>query len=154
MEHVALFLHLLGVLVFAGGVGAAGIGFEAARRRPAAREVAVLLGVARVGAILVGGGGALLLAAGLWLVSLEEEVGFGTGWVDAALALFALAMVLGGLSGQRPKRARLLAERLAEADAAPTAELRALLDDRRSRLVNYASAAIVLAILALMVFKP
>ena len=62
--------------------------------------------------------------------------------------------MLGAIGGQRPKRARLLAERLAGERAPASPELRALLDDRFSLLSNCASALIVLAILALMVFKP
>jgi hypothetical protein len=61
--------------------------------------------------------------------------------------------LLGGPGGQRPKRARKLARRLA-ADGAPVnEELRALLDDQVSRAVNYGSLLLVVAILALMVFK-
>jgi hypothetical protein len=35
-----------------------------------------------------------------------------------------------------------------------SAELRALLDDRLSRALNYLSAALIFAILVLMVYKP
>ena len=43
--NVALFFHLLGAIVFAGGALVAGVLFEAARRRDDPREVALLLGV-------------------------------------------------------------------------------------------------------------
>jgi uncharacterized membrane protein len=91
---------------------------------------------------------------GLWLVPLSG-FDYGAGWVDVAIALYIVALVLGGLGGQRPKQARRLASRLADEDV-PTAsaELRALLADRSSLLANYAAAVAVLAILALMVFKP
>ena len=155
MENIALFLHLLGVLSFVAGVAAAGIGFERARRGGMrAGQVAVLLGVAQAGAALVAAGAVVLLAAGLWLVGIEQGVGYGTGWVDAALGLFFIAMALGAVAGRRPKRARERAEALAERGEAVDAELRALLDDRLSRAANYAAAALIVAILALMVFKP
>jgi hypothetical protein len=153
MEDAVLFLHLLGALAFVAGVAVAGIAFEVARGRQDAAEVALLLGLTRHGVALVGLGGLLLFVCGLWLVGLED-VGFGTGWVLAAIALFLAAVVLGALGGQRPKRARLLATRLAESDEAVTPELRALLDDPASRAANYASAALIVLILALMVFKP
>jgi hypothetical protein len=153
MEELALFLHLLGALTFTAGIAVAGLAFESARRRERPDEIALLLGLTRAGALLVVAGGALLLGCGIWLVGLED-VGFGAGWIQAAIALFALAMVLGGLGGQRPKRARLLATALAGRDAPLSSELRELLDDRPSRAANYVSAALVLAILALMVFKP
>jgi uncharacterized membrane protein len=154
MDELVLYLHVLGVLVFAAGVAVAGVAFESARRRERSDEIALLLRQARAGALLVVSGGALLLVCGLWLVALEEGIDYGTGWVDAAIALFALALLLGELGGRGPRHARRLASRLAQDGAPPNAELHRLLDDPRARAANYASAAIVLAILALMVFKP
>ena len=153
MEDVALFLHLLGVLLFIAGIVFAGIAFEAARRQQQPEEIALLLGLTRTGVLLVLVGGLLLLGFGLWLVGLED-VGYGTGWVIAAIALFLLVVALGSLGGRRPKHARLLAAELAERGEPASPELRALLDDPLSRTANYTSAVLVLAILALMVFKP
>jgi uncharacterized membrane protein len=153
MEDAALFFHLLGALLFVAGIVLAGVAFETARRRERPAEISLLLGLTRFGVLLVVPGGLLLLACGLWLVDLEG-VGYGAGWIDAAIALFAVALVLGGLGGQRPKQARKLATRLANDGRPAGAELRALLDDPLSRAANYASAALVPAILALMVFKP
>ena len=65
-----------------------------------------------------------------------------------------LAFILGAIGGQRPKRARLLAARLAAEGAEAAAELRALLDDRLSRAFNYGAALAVLAALVIMVWKP
>lgn len=145
---------MLGVLAFVSGIVLAGAAFESARRRQRPADVALLLGLARRGAVLVAAGGLVLLAGGLWLVGIEDEVGFGTGWVSAALGLFVLVVLLGALGGRRPRRARELATRLATEERDGSPELRALLDDRLSRAANYASAALVLAILALMAFKP
>jgi uncharacterized membrane protein len=150
---IALFCHILGVLLFVSGVVLAGAPFEIARRRNEPAEIALLLGFARIGALLVASGTILVLGFGLWLVHLGR-FGYDAGWVDASLALFVAALVLGGLGGQRPKRARLLATRLAADHAPLDADLRRLLDDPLSRAVNYASALAVLAILGLMVFKP
>jgi uncharacterized membrane protein len=89
---------------------------------------------------------------GLWLVHLGA-FGYGSAWVDASIALYAVALTLGGVGGRRPKQARQLATRLA-ADAAPlSGELRALLDDPVARGANYSSLAVVLVILVLMVFR-
>lgn len=152
MEAV-LFVHLLGALLFAAGIVVAGVAFEAARRRQRPAEIALLLGLTRVGVLLVALGGLLLLGFGIWLVELSGW-GWGAAWVQAALGLFVLAMLLGGLAGQRPKQARRRAARLAEEGAPADPELRALLDDRLSLAANYASTALVVAILALMAFKP
>jgi uncharacterized membrane protein len=150
---VALFLHLLGVLLFVSGIVLAGAAYEVARRREDPAQIALVLGLSRIGVLLVAPGSLLVLGFGLWLVDLGG-FGFGDGWVSAALGLFVVALVLGGAGGQRPKRARLLATRLAGEGAPVSRELRALLDDRVSLAVNYLSTLIVVAILALMVFKP
>jgi uncharacterized membrane protein len=150
---LALFFHLLGALLFVSGIVVASVAFESARRRDQPVEIALLLGLTRAGVLLVLVGAALVLGFGLWLVDLEG-IGYDTGWVDAAIALYVIALTLGGLGGQRPKQARRLARQLG-ADAAPaTSELRRLLDDPVSRVANYGSAVAVLAILVLMVFKP
>ena len=150
---VALLFHLLGAFLLIGGTVVAGVAFEAARRRDQPAEIALLLGLTRAGVILVGLGTLLVLAFGLWLVRLGRW-GYGSGWVVAALALFALTVVLGAAGGQRPKQARKLAVRLRDEHADSTPELRALLDDRVALTVNYVSALLLLAIIAVMVFKP
>jgi uncharacterized membrane protein len=152
MDNVALFFHVLGALLFVGGIVLAGTAFEAARRRERPGEIALLLGLTRIGVLLVVVGGLLLPAFGLWLVHLGH-FGYGSGWVDAAIALYVVALALGGLGGQRPKQARQLATRLASEQAPVSDQLRALLDDPHSRAANYGSLAVVLAILVLMVFK-
>jgi uncharacterized membrane protein len=153
VRDVALFFHLLGALLFVAGIVVAGVAFEAARRRDRPSEIALLLGLTRIGVALVGAGALLVLAFGLWLVHLGG-FGFGAGWIDAALALYAVALVLGALGGRRPREARRLASALAREDAPASDELRALLTDRPSLAANYAAAAAVVAILVLMVFKP
>ena len=152
-ESWALFFHLLGAFLFVAGVVVAGVGFEAARRRHTAAEIALLLGLTRLGVLHVAVGALLLLPFGLWLVHLGGW-GYGSGWISAALALFVASAVLGGVGGRRPKRARKLAERLAQEGRAESPELRELLDGRGARALNYLAGLLVLAILVLMVFKP
>jgi uncharacterized membrane protein len=150
---VALFGHILGVLIFVSGIVLAGVPFEIARRRTSPVEIATILGLARAGVPLVGAGALMLLGFGLWLVDVSG-FGYDRGWVRAALGLFFVTIALGAVGGHRPKRARLHATHLAADHHPEDAKLRALLDDPVSRAINYASAAIILAILVLMVFKP
>lgn len=147
-----LFFHLVGALLFVAGIVVAGVAFEAARRRDRPAEIALLLGIARAGVPLVLAGGLLLAAFGLWLVQLGK-FGYGSTWVDASIALYAVALILGALGGRRPKRARQLATQLAAGALPLSVELRALLDDPAARTANYGSLAVVLVIVALMVFK-
>jgi uncharacterized membrane protein len=153
VDDLALFFHLLGALLFVAGIVLAGAAFEVARRRERPSEIALLLGLTRLGVGLVGVGALLLLAFGVWLVHLEF-LSYSAGWISTSIALYLIALGLGAVGGQRPKQARLLAATLAAKDAAPTAELRALLNDPASRAANYISGTLVVAILVLMVFKP
>ena len=153
LYDLALCLHLLGAFSLVSGTVVAAVGFETARRRSSCAEIALLLGLARIGAVLVAGG--LLFAAGfgLWLVALGHW-GYGTPWVDAAIGLLGLVAAIGSVGGQRPKQARKLAAALAAQDLPPSAELRALLGDRRALVLNYLAAMALLAIIVLMVVKP
>jgi uncharacterized membrane protein len=150
---LALFAHLLGAFLLVAGTLLAGVAFEAGRRRESPAEIALLLGLTRVGVVFVGAGTLLVLGFGLWLVHLGHW-GFGSGWVAAALVLFAATLVLGAAGGQQPRRARKLAVQLRDEHAVASPELRALLDDRLALVLNYLSAVLVLAIIVLMVFKP
>jgi uncharacterized membrane protein len=149
---VVLFLHLVGVLLFVAGIVLAGVAFEIARRQEGPGEIALLLGLTRVGVALVGVGSLLLGIFGLWLVHLGG-FGYGAGWIDNSIALYVIALVLGAFGGQRPKQARRLAARLHAEHVAVTEELRELLDDRLSRGANYAALLAILTVLVLMVFK-
>jgi uncharacterized membrane protein len=151
--ELALFVHLLGVTVFAAGMGAAAVGLERARRRELPGEVVALLGVARIGVVVVLAGTLVLLAGGFWLMQIGAY-DLGNGWLSASLGLFVLGAVLGAVGGQRPKRARLHAERLAQEGAPADETLRRLLRDRSGYLLNYASALVMAAVLALMITKP
>jgi uncharacterized membrane protein len=152
MHDVALLMHLFGAFLLFGGLAVAGAGFESARRRRSPGEIAVLLGLTRIGVLLVALGTLLLLGFGLWLVDLGH-FGFGAAWVDVSLGLLLGAIALGTAAGQRPKQARkrAVAER-ERSEASP--ELRALLDDPVARGLNYLSAALILVVVVLMVTKP
>jgi uncharacterized membrane protein len=150
----ALLLHLIGVVLLFSGMSVAAVADEAARRRERPSEIAALLGPARVGVVFVAAGTVCILAGGFWLVGNIGAYSLGDGWISASLALLVAAFVVGGLGGQRPKGARLLASRLAREGDAPSEELRTLLDDPLSRAANYVAAIAVIAALAIMVWKP
>ena len=151
--NIALFFHLIGVLLFVAGVVVAGFAFEFARRQQRPAEIQLLLTMARAGVLLVGIGSVLLGGFGLWLVHLGD-FGYSTGWIDVSIALYLIALILGALGGQRPRQARHLAAQLSQDQVATIDQVRALLDDPLSRAANYGSLTAILAILALMVFKP
>lgn len=153
MYDTVFFFHILGVLMFVSGIVVAGVAFETARRRARPAEVATLLGLSRWGVLLVASGTVLAGVCGLWLVHLGNWH-YGSFWVSASIGLFLAALALGGVGGRRPKQARLLASELAQAGDGITPQLRSLLDDPVALTVNYGSLLLVVAIIALMCFKP
>jgi uncharacterized membrane protein len=149
----ALFLHLVGVVLFFSGGAVAAVALESARRRERAAEIASILGLARIGALLTGVGTLVILVFGIWLVHLGKWP-WGSAWIDASLGLLVAAAVVGGLGGRWPKEARLLATRLAAEGREDRPALRRLLDHPLSLALNYGAGLLGLAILGLMVFKP
>ena len=94
MYNVAFFFHILGVLLFVAGLAVAGVAFEAARHRQRPTEVALLLGLTRVGVLLVAIGGVLAGVFGLWLVHLGHW-GYTSAWVVSATALYLSVLLCG-----------------------------------------------------------
>jgi len=154
-HDLALLVHLVGVVFLFSGMSIAGVLHSAARRQERPSQVALLLGLTRVGVLFVAAGGVFVLVGGFWLIG--ESDGFyslGDGWILTGLILLVAAFVLGGMGGQQPKRARVLAEQLARDGDAPSVELRKLLDDPRSSALNYGAAAAIFLAFVLMIWKP
>jgi uncharacterized membrane protein len=113
----------------------------------------LLLRTARTAVLFTVAGALGTLAFGLALVG-HLDIGFGKAWVSAAIALWVVAMGLGGAGGRSARHARYLAERLAREGDRPNDELRALVAHRPSLLLSYAATAAIVAILVLMVWRP
>lgn len=148
-----LLLHLLGAFLFVSGAAVAAVLQLAAMRRARPAEIAVLLGAIRAGVLLVVVGSVLVLVFGIWLAE-HAGYGLGEGWVSLAFGLFVLSLALGGVAGRHDKATRKLAVQLAEDGDRPSAELHRRLRDPVPLALNYASGALVLAILVVMVWKP
>jgi uncharacterized membrane protein len=124
-----------------------------AMRRERPSEIALLLGLTRVGVLFVLAGAVLTIAFG---IALAEHQGYGLSpaWIQAALGLWAAAVVLGALGGRTARHARYRAEQLAAAGDQPDEELRALVAHRPTLVLSYVSSILLVAILVLMVWRP
>lgn len=151
--RLALFFHLAGAFTLVAGAAVAAAAHAHARRRKEPAEIALLLALARVGVLLVGTGGLLILIFGFWLVDIDGR-SLGEAWLIGALVLFAASFILGAVGGRRPREARVLAADLAARREPMSTELRRLLDDRTAAVANLLSAAAIVAILALMIWQP
>jgi uncharacterized membrane protein len=148
-----LFLHVAGAfLVLGGAVYGGTLNFFALRReRPS--EIVVLFGLIRYAVSAISVGMVVTLALGLWLVE-DVDYSWGDAWIVLALILWVVANALGGIGGRRERATRELAERLAREGDAPSPELRARLRDPLTLALSWGSGVVVLAILALMIWKP
>ena len=151
--HWLVFLHVTGAFLVLGGAVFAGILNFFAMRRDRPSEVVVLYGLVRYAAAAIGVGMFVTLGLGLWLVE-HVDYSWGDAWIVLALILWAVAGALGGQGGKRERETRELAERLAAEGDAPSAELRARMRDPVTLALSWGSGAVVLAILALMIWKP
>jgi uncharacterized membrane protein len=148
-----VFLHVTGAFLVLGGAVFAGILNFFALRRERPSEIVGLFSLVRYAVAAIGVGMLLTLALGLWLV---EDVGYGWGqaWIVLALVLWVAANALGGIGGRREKGTRELAERLAREGDAPSPELSARMRDPVTLALSWGSGVVVIAILALMIWKP
>lgn len=148
----ALFLHLVGVLLFVGAsVGVTALRLLAiGKDRPS--ESALLLRAVRPLVPLVGLGLVLTVAAGAWLAH-ELGVPYGSGWLRWTYVLIAWLVVVGAVAGRLDRRTRELAESEASAGEA-SSELIRRLRDPVALTLDASMLVATLAIVALMVWKP
>ena len=148
-----LFAHVTGAFFLLSGAAAAAILNVAALARERPSEVALLLGLTRFAVVSVVAGSLLTLVFGLWLVG-DVGYGYGDGWIVGSILLWVIASAAGEAGGRRDVRTRKLAETLAAVGDRPSAELSARLRDPLSLTLSYGSGLAMLAVLALMVWKP
>jgi len=148
-----LVFHVTGAfLLLGGGAIAAALNLSAlGRDRPS--EIVLLFGLIRIAVVAIMAGTLLAFVFGLWLVH-EAHYGYGDGWVIAAILLLILANAMGGMGGRRDEATAKLARELAASGDAPSAELKARVRDPLSLALSYGSGLVLIALLALMVWKP
>jgi uncharacterized membrane protein len=149
----ALFLHLVGVLLFVGGsVAVTALRLLAiGKARPS--ESALLLRAVRPLVPLVGIGLVLTLGAGAWLAH-ELRFPYDSGWLRWTYVLVAWLVVVGAFAGRLDRRTRELAERAAAGDDRPSSELTRRLRDPFALALDASMLVATVAIVALMVWKP
>jgi uncharacterized membrane protein len=152
-EHGILFLHLAGVLLFVGGSITAAVLRVAAMRRERPSEIALLLRAVRPAVPLVAGGLALAVAAGFWLAA-HLDLDLGAAWLSLTFVLLGWVVVVGAIAGRGDRHTRELAERLAVEGDEPNADLARRLHDPLNLALNGSMLVSVVAIVALMVWKP
>jgi uncharacterized membrane protein len=152
--HWLLVFHMAGAFLVLGGAVFGGVlnVFALQRERPS--EVVTLFRMVRIAVASISAGMTLTIVFGLWLVADLDFVEWSDAWVIVALVLWVAANALGGAGGRREKATRELAQRLAAEGDAPSSELRARMRDPLTLALSWSSGVAVLAILAVMIWKP
>ena len=148
-----LFLHVTGAFLLLGGGVVAGSLNIAALRRDRPSEIVLLFGLIRIAVASILIGTLLAFVFGLWLVH-EAGYGYGDGWVISAIVLLIVANAMGGIGGKRDDATAKLAAELAAQGDAPSPELRSRVRDPISLALSYGSGLVLVAILAIMIWKP
>jgi uncharacterized membrane protein len=150
-----LFFHVTGAFLLVGGAVIAGaLNFAALRsgRRPS--EILLLFGlIRRIAVPAIGVGTLLLFVFGLWLVH-EAGYGYSDGWIVTAIVLLVLGNAIGGYGGKRDRNTAEYAQQLVAQGDAPSPELEARVRDPVSLAASYGSGLILVALLAIMIWKP
>jgi uncharacterized membrane protein len=148
-----LFLHITGAFLLLGGGVVAGALNIATLRRERPSEIVLLYGLIRVAVVSIMLGTLLAFVFGLWLVH-EVGYGYGDGWVIAAIALLVVANAMGAIGGRREEQTAKYAADLAARGDEPSPELRRRLRDPVSLALSHGSGLVLVAILAIMIWKP
>ena len=146
-------LHVTGAFLLLGGGTVAATLNLAALRRERPSEVVLLFRLIRVAVVAIGIGTLLAFVFGLWLVH-EAGYRYSDGWVIAAILLLILGNALGGIGGRRDARTAQFAQELIDAGDQPSPELQRRVRDPVSLALSYGSGLILVAILAIMIWKP
>jgi uncharacterized membrane protein len=152
-----LFFHLLGAAMFLSGAVAYHVLQLFATRRERPSEIAALLGLTRLPELGIRVGSLLVLAIGIWLAYVDEEIPqykITDGWILAAIGLWVVATALGERAARNYHEAHKLSQRLAAAGDAASSQLETLVRNPRAAATLWASTATIVAILVLMIWKP
>lgn len=150
--QIGVLFHLIGVILFFAGVAIATVVVSAAKSREKPSEVALILSIARYGAIFLGAGGVILLLAGFYLSGKIE--GFGQRWLEISILLFIVSLVLGYLGGRRARSTREYAVGLADRGEGDAQTLRTMLENRATAWLYWLSALLAVVVLVLMIWQP
>ena len=150
-----LFLHVLSAFLLVGALTYFWALVLATRPGRAMFPGSTAVALARPASIAVIAGVAGTLIFGVWLAIYVDGYELWDGWILAALVLWAVAAETGRRGSRADAQARETAlQRAGGTDGPATARGDAVARDRRAMAVHLVYAASVVAILALMIFKP
>jgi hypothetical protein len=150
-----LALHLLSAFALAGSMALFWYLIVASRNVDTPGATVAMGPIAGVGTTVVRAGGIGVLVFGIWLAIRVDHVQVWSGWIIAAIILWAVAVGAGSRSGAEYERAMTKAEELDTAgQAGPNAELLALNRTSRGLWLHAIATVSVFLMLIDMIWKP
>ena len=151
MEQAALYIHLLGVVLFiAGSIGLAVLRHSAVGREKTV-EIYTLLSLCRPLAALVGTGFVILLCGGIWLANIEDS--WSEVWLMMSLCFVIYMLIVGAFAGRRDRKTREMCFLQLSQDR-PDNELIEKLKDPLNYGLNMSMIAAITVVFSLMIFRP
>ena len=148
-------LHLLSAFALAGSIAIFWYLIVASRNVDTPQATVAMGPVAGVATKVVRAGGIGTLIFGIWLAIRLDHVQVWSGWVIAAIVLWAVAVGAGSRSGAEYERAMTRAEELeAAGQTGPNADLLALNRTSRGLWLHAIATVAVFLILVDMIWKP
>jgi uncharacterized membrane protein len=155
MTNFWFFVHMIGLVVLAVGVGIANLSGISMGKADSPRMLAMWSAInIRAERMFVLPGALILIIAGTILVH-EQHRSYGAAWIAAAYVLWVVAVGLGGgVLGRHAHAINHLATEEVAAGVETSTSAAALARSPKGPVLGMTLNVIVLVFLALMVFKP
>jgi uncharacterized membrane protein len=148
-----LLLHVLSAFALVAALVVLAAAVLGARRSERPDDAAAFAALTRPATTLFSVAGLAVLVFGVWL-AFEADYGLDEAWIIAAIVLWVVAAATGERAGRPYARARDRTPAPAAGSEAARRELDPAVRDRHAIVLVAVAATSVLAMLALMVFKP
>jgi uncharacterized membrane protein len=150
-----LFLHVLTAFALVAALVLVTFLIVGGRRLDRPSEITRMFRLSRVGDVLFAVGSIGTILFGILLAIDVDEYKVWDGWIIAALVLWAVAMGVGGRTGQYYNAVRARARTLvAEGRDVPNPELNAMLRSPTGLVLHLATFVLVVLLLVDMIYKP
>ena len=153
MYDIALFLHLVGVVLLVGAVTITVVAMLRVQTAASVAELRSLTAATKRTEIALAPAMLLIIGAGLYMVYLHDGIPWNAGWVWTSLAVTVILIVIGNTAEARDTK-RLNGAIASASDERPNAELRQIQLASRPIYIVFFGASQVVALLYLMTNKP
>ena len=147
MENILLFVHILCAAIWIGGATISAILLISAKNLEPLQAKAIIQNIANLAKFIFAPMAVLVFITGTGLISVVEGLSFGDPWISGAFLGIFISIILGAVFHARAGRKALAAAESGDSQSL-TSAIKSWL------IIAYIDLAIIISVLALMVFKP